>query len=81
MGFSMKVRTETDAELCRKNGWVVGTRIQGTETGLNWTKTDTIEITAIGVEMVLARTVLPDGKFGNEQAWSLQWRNWEAVPR
>jgi len=81
MGFSMKVRTETDAAICRRKGWVVGTRIVGTETGPTQSFTDTIEITALGVEMVLARTVLPDGKFGNEQAWSLQWRDWEAVPR
>jgi len=81
MGFSMKVRTETDADICRRKGWVVGTRLVGAESTDGWGYTDTIEITAIGVEMVLARTVLKDGKFGHEQGWSLQWRDWKEVPK
>lgn len=81
MGLSMKVRTETDADICRRRGWAVGTHIRGIEAGANYSNTAVIEITAIGIENILARTVLPDGKFGHEQGWSLQWRNWEAVPR
>jgi hypothetical protein len=81
MGFSMKVRTETDADICRRKGWVVGNYLVGTESSPSGVHTDTIEITAIGIECILARTVLPDGKFGHEQGWSLQWRDWKEVPR
>lgn len=80
MGMQMKMVEESDADKCRRKGWAVGTRLKGVESGANYSRTDVIEITAIGVEGILARTVTNKG-YGREQGWSLQWRDWEAVPR
>lgn len=80
MVMQMKRVEESDADKCRRKGWVVGTRLVGTESAGKYVHTDTIEITAIGVEGILARTVTDKG-YGREQGWSLQWRDWEAVPQ
>lgn len=65
-------RGSTDAETCRLNGWVVGTRLVGEERG----KLATITITAIGRANVLA---IRDG-WSTESVWSLSCREWRLAP-
>jgi hypothetical protein len=61
------------ADLCKKNGWTVGTVLQGDE-GFG---PSTIVITAIGECTVLAKHV-DDDKFG-ESTWDLSFRDWKRV--
>lgn len=58
------------AQLCRRNGWTVGTKLVGDE-GYG---EETIIITAIGECLVLARKV--DGSANNEGLWALCYRIW-----
>lgn len=70
----------SDAELCRRNGWVVGTQLVGVEFGPDgqiW-NTNAIQITAIGDEQILAKEVGPNC-FGRETNWSLNCRDWKQV--
>jgi hypothetical protein len=60
------------AEICRRNGWQVGTKLIGDE-GYG---AHTIEITAIGVYSILARCVKPCGDSA-EQMWHLDGRDWK----
>lgn len=71
---------ESAADKCRTNGWAVGTRLVGDE-GYGPT---VIEITAIGEESILAKTISHNGDpskpFGNsETLWSLEYRDWKVV--
>lgn len=61
------------AELCRRNGWSVGTKLIGDE-GYGPCM---IEITAIGIEKILARCVTPHNT--DEGLWVLDCRDWKAV--
>lgn len=65
------------AELCRRNGWGVGTRLVGNE-GYGDT---VIEITAVGSDGLLARTISHGGKpsHGRENSWVLWCREWSVV--
>jgi len=67
-----------DIELCRKNGWAVGTRLVGDE-GYGPT---VIEITAIGEDHLLAKTIshrgIPDSG-RPEGSWTLSCRKWTKV--
>jgi len=70
----------SDAEICRRNGWGVGTLLAGDE-GYGVT---VIRITAIGDNNVLAREVCHAGKpasdvAGRELNWSLSIRDWRVV--
>lgn len=63
------------AELCRRNGWGVGTRLVGDE-GYGYGPT-TIEITGIGEALIFAKEVAP--KQRSEAAWTLCCREWVEV--
>lgn len=66
----------SDADLCRANGWAVGTRLTGTwSVYSNKESTAIITITAVGEEMVLAKA---DNGFG-EIVWTLRHRAWREV--
>lgn len=67
------------AEICRRNGWKAGTILRGGESGPGWSYVDTIKITAVGFEYVLARIVYDDGELGHESTWALNCREWKAV--
>jgi hypothetical protein len=60
------------AEICRRNGWGVGTRLVGDE----GRGPDTIVITAIGEECMLARL---DANGCCEGLWTLACRDWKPV--
>ena len=61
----------SDAERCKKNGWVVGTQLIGTE----GSKTTVIELTAIGEQCILAKCVSHKG-CSREGLWTLALREW-----
>lgn len=64
----------SDADICRKQGWTVGTRLIGTDAY----GTEVITITAIGEENILARC----DAHGGELNWTLHAREWkEQAPR
>lgn len=67
----------SDAELCRQNGWPIGTFLVGDE-GYGPT---VIEITAIGSKHILASSVLHKGEpcSGGEVMWTLKNRDWKVV--
>lgn len=70
----------TSAEYCRRNGFDVGTRLVGNE-GHGPT---IIEITAIGKEMVLAKTISHNGVLDpneSEGSWVFWCREWSRVSR
>lgn len=76
----------SDAEKCRQRGWGVGDVLEGTESGLNWSMTNRIVITAIGEESILARCVAHIDKYGTvtakncrESNWTLSARDWRKV--
>ena len=77
----------TDAALCRRNHWKVGTRLRGVESAGDWWCCTTIEITAIGEASILAKAVSQvgsDGRegrsdIGMEAGWTLQHRKWTKV--
>lgn len=66
------------AEICRERGWTVGTRLVGDE-GYGPT---VIEITAIGEEKLLAKTISHKGVPSSvgEGLWTLSYRDWNVVP-
>jgi hypothetical protein len=66
----------TSAERCRKNGWGPGTYLRGTERGYGWENIGTIEITAVGIDSILARGIYKDGTIGHECVWNLDCRDW-----
>ena len=67
----------TSAELCRRNGWTVGTHLTGDE-GYGPT---TIVITAIGKRNIVARSLDPIVG-SREGGWVLWCREWsETDPR
>lgn len=68
----------SDAEICRRNGWRPGTLIRGTEHFQSGkSQTNTIKITAVGEESILARCV--DGDGDPEHSWTLKCREWKKV--
>ncbi len=69
----------TDAELCRSREWGPGTRLVGDE-GYG---PSVIEITAVGVDRILAREVSHNGKPAvyDEATWTLSCRDWREVPK
>ena len=81
----------TPADLCRKNGWEPGTLLRGTEYGTRYThgkidperyeNTDTIQITAVGLERILARRLIGDGEWSDEGGWTLDLRKWARIGR
>lgn len=67
-----------DAEKCRRNGWVPGTRL----IGVNGAGSTVIEITAVGEEYILAKTISHNGlarTCPDEANWSLAYRDWKRV--
>ncbi|WP_438346629.1 DUF7241 domain-containing protein [Methylorubrum populi] len=63
------------AEICRENGWGVGTRLVG-DAGFGPT---VIRITALGTRVMLARMIRHNGVavgHNDEHAWSLAGRDW-----
>jgi hypothetical protein len=69
------VEDMSDADMCRKNGWTVGTRLVGDE-GYGPT---VIEITAIGECDILAKEISHNGipTLDRERNWTLSCREWE----
>ena len=65
---------ESEADCCRRMGWVVGTRLVGDE-GYGPT---TIEITAIGNRLILAKAVNRAFAAG-EATWTLACRDWQPL--
>lgn len=68
----------SSAEICRLNGWLVGTVLVGDEGYGN----TVIRITAIGEQSVLARTISHADTLQSrsEGLWDLSFRDWEALP-
>jgi hypothetical protein len=75
MGSTLK-DYRSAAEICRERGWGPGTRIVGDE-GYGPT---VIEITAVGHEEILAKTISHNGQppkwEGGETSWVLWCRDW-----
>ncbi len=69
----------SSAEECRQRGFKAGDRLVGDE-GHGPT---VIQLTAIGEENVLAKTITVNGKLPRlgsyESAWTLECRDWEKV--
>ena len=66
------------ADICREHGWRAGTRLVGN----NGFGTTEIEITALGNQVMLARTVSQNGEptaYGRDQAWRLSDRDWREI--
>lgn len=67
------------AVICRERGWAAGTRLVGDE-GYGPT---VIEITAVGEERILAKTIShkgqPVARVRNEGSWTLDQRMWTKV--
>ena len=81
MVIKVTIRKSTDlsdADKCRRNGWIVGTRLVGDE-GYGPT---VIELTAIGETHILAKRISHNGKpeDGYEGNWTLDCRDWKKVP-
>lgn len=73
-------RTVSAADICRLNGWGVGTRLAGDE-GYGVT---IIEITAVGEAAILAKALSHKGEpccdwSKKESAWVLWCRDWTEV--
>ena len=69
------------AFICRERGWEKGTRLVGDE-GCGPT---VIEITAVGEEKILAKTISHNGddtnrNYWTEHSWVLWCRDWHVVP-
>jgi hypothetical protein len=66
------------AEVCRTNGWTVGTRLVGNE-GFGDT---VIQLTALGEKNIFAKMISHDGQQVNadESLWTLGCRDWREVP-
>lgn len=66
------------AELCRQRGWGIGTVLCGGALPKEVDRRDRlIQLTAIGVQTVLAIQIWPDEL--PEQAWCLKTREWREV--
>ena len=68
----------TDSEICKNNGWKVGTRLIEDESY----GTTVIEITAIGEALVLAKIINHNGDppaYDGEKVWRLRYRKWREV--
>lgn len=65
----------SDAARCRRNGWTVGTILEGKEEGSGVRK---IRITAIGDFKILAMCV-DHGDCTHEGDWTLSLRKWRKV--
>lgn len=66
------------AAICRENGWVRGTILEGDE-GYG---PERIQLTAIGIQGVLARRIMNhkgEAIEGYEGSWSLDHRDWKAI--
>jgi hypothetical protein len=72
----------TPVEICRANGWKVGSVLEGMEEGPGWRRVTRIRITAVGEEHILARAIWENGKDidGLESLWSLDARLWLSRP-
>lgn len=69
------------AYLCLKNGWDVGTRLEGTEyNGVKLVSTR-IELRYIGERMIVAKTIAVNRASvdGRETSWDLTCRDWDQV--
>ena len=75
MSVATKHHTLTDAEVCRRNGWSVGTKLVGDE-GFGPT---VLTITAIGESCILTRPRRLGVRQGTtgEQIWTLRYRDWQ----
>jgi hypothetical protein len=62
----------TSADLCRKNGWTVGTVLEADEGN----GPERIVITAVGEESVLAKAFC---LHQHESNWNLTFRDWKEV--
>jgi len=65
-----------EAVICRERGWTAGTRLVGDE---GWGPT-VIEITAVGEENILAKTITHNGnkpEWCGETTWTLDCRDWQ----
>lgn len=73
-----RVESGSDADTCRRNGWMAGTLLVGDE-GYGPT---VIEITAVGERLILAKTISHDGKLkdSDEGIWTLTCRDWKVAP-
>lgn len=63
------------ADVCRARGWVIGTQLVGDEGG----GPTMIQITAIGEQSILAKTLSENGRratYTREGLWSLDCRDW-----
>lgn len=79
----------SSADICRNNGWLVGTCLIGREHGRGYVNQAVIEITAIGESNVLAKTLSnrswdeEDGPrdYGSsdEGLWALYLRDWRVA--
>lgn len=69
--------THYAADICRARGWTAGTLLVGDE-GYG---PEVIRITAVGEQIVLARTVSRNGKGvkSNEDSWCFACRDWKEL--
>ncbi|WP_442785974.1 DUF7241 domain-containing protein [Methylobacterium sp. C25] len=66
------------ADICREHGWGVGTQLAGSD-GFG---TTTIEITALGNQVMLARTIGQNGRpasYARDRPWRLSDRDWKKI--
>jgi hypothetical protein len=61
------------ADLCRQNGWTVGTILEGHEG--RWP--EQVQITAIGEQSVLVKSL--EGCWSVEHLWYVGYRDWKKV--
>jgi hypothetical protein len=76
--MSKTLNSRNSADICRANGWSAGTRLVGDE-GYGPT---VIEITGVGEESILAKTITHNGKqprWTYEGVWTLSCRAWKEV--
>jgi len=66
---------ECPAEICRLNGWTVGTKLVGNE---GYDGDSVIEITAVGEEKILAKWTTKKGRT-YEESTTLACRDWVEV--
>jgi hypothetical protein len=65
------------AIICREHGWEPGTRIVGDEGH----GPQVIEITALGEEQIIAKTISgPHGPYREHGSWTLGCRDWQVAP-
>ena len=78
MKVSIRMKGESDADICRRKGWTTGTRLVGDE-GYGPT---VIEVTAIGENSIFAKEISHNGKpseYPHEGTWTLSCRDWKKV--